>query len=469
MSTVGGPGNTSGSSPLTQQTPVHNPTGNKEGQNIQPTNVPNQLGNLPPNQTSQTPVGDRTPTPVNNTTPTPGLAPPAGSDNKDLPALEKERADMLKEAGDLTGKHEEMFVLAHALRAMAPEKYPSKLPKPPGLKVTMQLNPGAPVYTIEPPDDAFKKLPKEEQAKMKAMAYAMLMEHNNSHFQGYDLDASKKRLEELKEKLEKNGQEIGQKGGANNWQEEYRKLEHKPAHIVINNEAGATTNTTAPNSKNKSQPDATQPPKPVNYTDEPLEPVTYDKVTLVTGNITKLNDDWGIEVDAIANPATQNLKEDEGICSAIFSAAGSDELEEACGNHGSCPPGEVRTTKAFDLEDQGVEHIIHAVMPDWRDPSFVNDEKAACQKALDAYINTMEEAEKLGVKKIAIPVLGENFGIPNDWSAHVAAREIREYQQTHPDAPEVVFVFSVEQQKPSQEGYVVRDVFEKELTDSVDE
>ena len=234
--TVGGPESTSTPSPLTDQTRVQNQSGIKDGQKVQQTNVPNQLNALSPDQTPQTPIEDRSSTPVDNATSTPGLSKP--SEEKDLPALEKDREDMLKEAGELMQKNEELTVLGFALRSLQPQNYDQKLTPPPGLKVTLQMNPDAPVYTVEPPDENFKQLPKDQQVDMKKMAYNLLMKHatTSPKYANYDLKASREQIEKLKEQLEKNGEEIGKKNGDNNWRERLKTLEHRPAHIVISDD-----------------------------------------------------------------------------------------------------------------------------------------------------------------------------------------------------------------------------------------
>ena len=56
-----------------------------------------------------------------------------------------------------------------------------------------------------------------------------------------------------------------------------------------------------------------------------------------------------IATDAIVNAANTELKRTPGICEAIFAAADSAKLEEACRRHGHCPIGHSVMTPSFGL------------------------------------------------------------------------------------------------------------------------
>ena len=293
---VGGSGDVHTSSPLQEQALIEKPVGSNGAHNIQQTDVPNQLNDLAPNGTSQTPVGDRDTTSVDGARPTPGLSRPSG--DADLPALENEREDMLKEAGELMQKNEELTVLGFALRSLQPTRYPDKLTPPPGLKVTLQMNPDAPVYTVEPPDEAFKALPKEQQEAMKKKAYDLLMNHTTTQYQGHDPKAARDRVDKLKEQLEKNGNEIGTKGGDNNWRDRFTKLEQRPAHIVLNSDSTGGAKDTAIDEKDKPKPLVKVSSDDIPVDDTPATPVSSNGVDpgnnlqppATDGGITKLTD-----------------------------------------------------------------------------------------------------------------------------------------------------------------------------------
>ena len=61
--------------------------------------------------------------------------------------------------------------------------------------------------------------------------------------------------------------------------------------------------------------------------------------------------------DAIVNAANSQLLEGGGVCGAIFSAAGSNELADACSEIGGCETGNAVITPGFNLESK---YIIHA-------------------------------------------------------------------------------------------------------------
>ncbi|MBI4723631.1 MAG: macro domain-containing protein [Rhodomicrobium sp.] len=76
---------------------------------------------------------------------------------------------------------------------------------------------------------------------------------------------------------------------------------------------------------------------------------------VVEGDITK------IEADAIVNAANSDLAMGGGVCGAIFRAAGSKDLSEACRAAGHCPTGSAVITPAFGIKT--AKFIIHAVGP----------------------------------------------------------------------------------------------------------
>ena len=68
------------------------------------------------------------------------------------------------------------------------------------------------------------------------------------------------------------------------------------------------------------------------------------------------------KVDAIVNAANSDLWEGGGVCGAIFRAAGSRELAEACNKYGHCNTGSAVITPGFKLP---AKYVIHAVGPIW--------------------------------------------------------------------------------------------------------
>ena len=209
--------------------------------------------------------------------------------------------------------------------------------------------------------------------------------------------------------------------------------------------------TAVPNSDDNlaslSEPGLETSPLPVEQTNPPVgaaAPVQIGPVTVVSGDICRLKDQWGITPDAVVNAANERLEEGSGVCGAIFRAAGTgaEMLQEECRKFGGCPPGEARTTGAYDLDSQWVDYIIHAVGPDMRNKVRYENNPGLAEKELkSAYQAALAEAQSRGMVKIAIPALSSGiFGFDGQRSVEIAADAIREYHAKYPEAPEVVFV-----------------------------
>ena len=70
-----------------------------------------------------------------------------------------------------------------------------------------------------------------------------------------------------------------------------------------------------------------------------------------------------LATDCIVNAANEGLWAGSGVCGAIFSAAGYDELTRACDAIGHCDTGSAVITPGFHLK---ARYMIHAVGPIWR-------------------------------------------------------------------------------------------------------
>ena len=130
-----------------------------------------------------------------------------------------------------------------------------------------------------------------------------------------------------------------------------------------------------------------------------------------------------LEVDAIVNAANSALRGGSGVDGAIHRAAGP-ELVRASRALAPCPPGQARTTPAFDL-DPPVRFVIHTVGPIWREhePEDADRLLASCYRA------SLAEADRVGARSVAFPAISTGvYGFPPDRAAHLAVRTLRSTQ-----------------------------------------
>ncbi|GMH40821.1 hypothetical protein BSKO_08725 [Bryopsis sp. KO-2023] len=139
--------------------------------------------------------------------------------------------------------------------------------------------------------------------------------------------------------------------------------------------------------------------------------------------------------DAIVNAANEVMLGGGGVDGAIHRAAGP-KLRKACREvepvRGDirCPTGEARVTKAFDLP---VEYVIHTVGP-------IYAGQTESEPLLEAaYRNSLIEANKLGISKVAFPAISCGiFRYPLQDAAQVSLTAI---EKNVADLKEVHFVF----------------------------
>lgn len=132
------------------------------------------------------------------------------------------------------------------------------------------------------------------------------------------------------------------------------------------------------------------------------------------------NDITQVNVDAIVNAANSALKRGGGVCGAIFAAAGSEQLRQACDAIGFCDVGAAVITPGFNLP---AKYIIHAVGPVWSGGSQGEEQKLA-----SCYRHSLDLAKEHGLESIAFPLISSGiFGYPKDQALSVAIRNIGDF------------------------------------------
>jgi len=158
------------------------------------------------------------------------------------------------------------------------------------------------------------------------------------------------------------------------------------------------------------------------------------QVSVVRGGITKLPSE--LHVDCIVNAANAGLQPGGGVCGSIFSAAGDEELNASCQEVGPCAVGDSQITPGFNLAEQGINYIVHAVGPRYHDYS-----PAEAQRLLrSAYQSALRLAAEHGVTKIAFPLISSGiYGYPLEEAVAVAIAAIQEAEVAPPSVVMVAF------------------------------
>lgn len=135
---------------------------------------------------------------------------------------------------------------------------------------------------------------------------------------------------------------------------------------------------------------------------------------IVRNNITH------VKADAIVNTANPMPVVGGGTDSAVYDAAGREELLSKRREIGEIKPGEARVTDAFALD---AKYIIHTVGPVWVDGAH-----GEAEVLRNCYRNSLELAGKLDCKSIAFPLISTGvYGFPKDEALQIALAEINSF------------------------------------------
>ena len=136
------------------------------------------------------------------------------------------------------------------------------------------------------------------------------------------------------------------------------------------------------------------------------------------------NDITKITADAIVNTANPEPTFMAGTDSAIYLAAGADELLAERAKIGPIAEGEVAVTPAFNLD---AKYIFHTVGPVWNGGG--EGEKETVRKC---YLNCLKKACELGIESIAFPLISTGvYGFPKAEALLIATSVFSEFLADH--------------------------------------
>ena len=140
---------------------------------------------------------------------------------------------------------------------------------------------------------------------------------------------------------------------------------------------------------------------------------------IVRNDITKMN------TEAIVNTANDHASVGAGCDSAIYKAAGYDELlKYRTEKIGFVPEGEVFITPGFNLK---ADYIIHAVSP-----LYMGGSEGEEEKLRSCYRKSLKLARENGIRSIAFPLISTGgFGYPKEEGLRIAADEINAFLMEH--------------------------------------
>jgi O-acetyl-ADP-ribose deacetylase (regulator of RNase III) len=137
------------------------------------------------------------------------------------------------------------------------------------------------------------------------------------------------------------------------------------------------------------------------------------QLDIIEGDITDL------DVDAIVNPANENLQLGGGVAGAIREKGGP-AIQEECDRIGHVSVGQAVMTVAGNLT---AKQVIHSVGPRMGEGDDDRKLSSAVRSALAL-------ADRNGLRSIALPAISTgNFGFPLDRAARIMLTEIHRYLQ----------------------------------------
>ncbi len=169
------------------------------------------------------------------------------------------------------------------------------------------------------------------------------------------------------------------------------------------------------------------------------------------------NDITKVQVDAIVNTANPFPTVGRGTDTAVYNAAGREELLRARQKIGMIEPGHSVATKSFALRKNGIKYIIHTV-----GNRYDSTKPQTVQNLRNCYSSSLEIAKELKCKSIAIPLLATGFyGFPKELGLKIAVEEISGFLLKN-DIDITLVVYD-------QESYMISEKLFDDIQDFLDE
>ena len=141
-----------------------------------------------------------------------------------------------------------------------------------------------------------------------------------------------------------------------------------------------------------------------------------------------------VHADVLVNAANVRLAPGGGVCGALFSAAGFDEMRAACEAIGRCATGDAVATPAFNLP---ARWCVHAVGPIWRGGRAHEEELLH-----RCYRSAFARAVELGARSVAFPLISAGiYGFPVERALAIAREEVAAFLRHHDEVALTLVVF----------------------------
>lgn len=141
-----------------------------------------------------------------------------------------------------------------------------------------------------------------------------------------------------------------------------------------------------------------------------------------------------VHADVLVNAANVRLAPGGGVCGALFSAAGFDEMRAACEAIGGCATGDAVATPAFNLP---ARWCVHAVGPIWRGGRAHEEELLH-----RCYRSAFARAVELGARSVAFPLISAGiYGFPVERALAIAREEVVAFLRHHDEVALTLVVF----------------------------